>query len=367
LAVVPLAFVPERLIVGRAREGSGGPRIGVARVLVAGAVLSGALWWFVPSPAFASAAALLTVAVLVGAELEVDVRGPVPPLVVVVVLAAPIVVPGAGAYAVAPLAALLTTGAAWSLSGQPRVTRRVVAAVVVVMGASLLVVGVAALLRASLGVPLAVAVAVTAVPASALLIGDRRRVRLIAFGWSAPVVAVALAVACVWRIVGPGGGALFALWLTGLALMAVSYGAPPWRGRLTARRTRRAPPTVHRSGLVVAALGVALLAAAAVGATTRDARAVAAWLAVALVASLATVDLVGIRQWRLAPRARAGAGAVAAAAACVGSGAGAALAVGHRWWAGPLCCAAAALVAAGWRPARCADSVDADVDAGRRS
>ena len=74
---------------------------------------------------------------------------------------------------------------------------------------------------------------------------------------------------------------------------------------------------------------------------------------------MAVIVLVGIRQWRLAPRARTRAAVLAGASALVGVATGDALAKGLGWASVALGVAAVTLVGTGWRPARCVDAVHA--------
>jgi hypothetical protein len=355
LLLAPLAFAPELLILARARRTWSRSHRHVACVLALGIVAVCLLWASGPSVGVATGVALLAVAVLVGSELEVDVRAPVPPLLVVVVVASVVVVSGAGAYVLAPSAALVAVLTAWSGTG-PRPTRaRAVATAAVVVLSSLATVALAALIRASVGVVAAALLVAAVVPAAAVAVGGRRWRRLVAIGWSAPFVAVAATIAGAWRVIGPAGALLFAVWIGAVVLVARSFGALPWRGRLSCRADGRLRAFPRRGALSVMAATAALCAVVSVSSDSELATATR-WLVVAVVASMAAVDLVGIRQWRLAPRARLRATALAVTAAAGSVAATIAAPEGSRWWIVPALAGAAVLVVAGWVPARCADA-----------
>jgi hypothetical protein len=116
----------------------------------------------------------------------------------------------------------------------------------------------------------------------------------------------------------------------------------------------------------VAAVAAGSLAVVSIVSTARDVRTAAGWLSVAVIESMAVIVLVGIRQWRLAPRARTRAAVLAGASALAGVATGDALANGLGWAAVALGVAAVTLVGAGWRPARCVDAVRPTAPTGRR-
>ncbi len=381
LALVPLAFVPELLIVARAR-GTGSRRAWRAGgILGAGAIASGAWWLLLPSSTLASSAALLTIGVLLGVELDADPDGRPSPLVVVVVVAAAVVVPRDGAYLLAPLAAMATCAATWWCATPRPPPRRVCVTGVVVIGGSLGIVAAASAVGTPLGSvfgALVAAVAVTFV----LVALERHGASVAAFGWSLPFVGVAAAIAGVWRVIGPSGVLVFVAWAGATAVVARSFGATPWRVRPSVPATRpvlRARRRVghrarhdilhsarHRVGLVVAAGAAGALAVVSIVSTARGVRTTAGWLSVAVIESMAVIVLVGIRQWRLAPRARTRAAVLAGASALAGVATGDALAKGLGWASVALGVAAVTLVGTGWRPARCVDAVRPTAPTGRR-
>ncbi len=284
---------------------------------------------------------------------------------VVVVVAAAFAVPGSGAFALAPLAAAVACSAMWwCATRRPTGRSMAVSSVVVVVG-SVAIMAVGTIAGVFLGPVLGALLAASAVTVATLLMVERRTASAAVFGWSAAFVGVVAAVAKLWPILGPPTALLLACWLATTALAARSFGAPPWRGRLLAPTACPNGCSLHRVGLVIAALVVTLLAAVAMVSVASGVRGAAAWLAVAVLESLAAVDLVGIRQWRLAPSARARVTTVAAGAAVAGVAAGGALANGRAWAAAAAVGSAAVLVVAGWRPARCADDAGTAVRDGR--
>jgi hypothetical protein len=226
----------------------------------------------------------------------------------------------------------------------------------VVVAASVTTVALASLARPSFGVLVPALLAAIVVPLAAVVVGDQRRARAVAFGWSAPFIALAVALAGAWRVVGLLGALLFASWLGVVVVMARSFGVLPWRVSCRARTSRPTLACSHRVALVIAATAVVLLASLSVLSSASDLRVVAAWLAVAVVESMAAVDLVGIRQWRFAPQARVATSTLVAIGALLGAGAGAAAVDGHRWCAAAMPVAALCLVGAGWVPARVVDA-----------
>jgi hypothetical protein len=377
LALVPLAFVPELLIVARARGTGSGRARRVGGILGAGAIASGALWLLLPSSTFASSAALLTIGVLLGVELDADPDGRPSPLVVVVVVAAAVVVPRDGAYVLAPLAAVAACAATWWCAAPRPPPRRVCATSVVVIGGSLGTVAAASAVGTPLGSVLGALVAAVAVT-FVLVALERRASSVVASGWSLPFLGVAAAIAGVWRVIGPSGAVVFVAGAGATAVVARSFGATPWRVRpsvpatrpvLRARRHARhyyLHSARHRVGLVVAAVAAGSLAVVSIVSTARDVRTAAGWLSVAVIESMAVIVLVGIRQWRLAPRARTRAAVLAGASALAGVATGDALANGLGWAAVALGVAAVTLVGTGWRPARCVDAVRPTAPTGRR-
>lgn len=357
LALAPLAFVPEQLILRRARAQGTGPLRLVVGIVAAGAIVCGALWLLLPSSALASSAALLTVGAVLGVELDVDAYGRPSPLVALVVVVAAIALPGDYAYVVAPLAALVACATTWWCRASRPTTGRVAATCVIAVAVSSGAVVVASTARAPFGPILGPLVAVILVTLAAVALSTRPATPIVTLGWCAPFLGAAAAVAGVWRAFGPPSAAVLVCWLGTTAVVARSFGATPWRGRVTTLAGSRILGTGHRVALVVAASFVALLAALSIVATTRDVRTTAAWLAVAVAESMSAIDLAAIRQWRLAPLARMRTILLTAASAVVAVVAGGALADGRGWWSLVLVVCAATLVAAGWRPACCADAV----------
>lgn len=355
LALAPLAFVPEQLIVRRSRPDVRARTWWIGAIVAGGAVCSAVLWLLLPTSTLAPSFALLTIGVLVGVELDVDADGRPSPLVVVVVVAAAVVLPGDRASVLAPLAAVAGCATTWwCTSRRPTARVAVATSATVALAATGIVAGSTAL--APLGPVVGATLVAIVLTFVVVVVVERRVAPVTAFAWSAPVVAVAAAIAGVWGVLGPGGGALLVCWLGATAIAARSFGAPPWPGRVTAHVRPRGAG--HRLGLVLAAVAVAVSATVAMASTEPDVRTGGAWLAVAVAESAAAVVLVGIRQWRLAPAARRRTAGLAAASAVASIAAGAALADGRHWAGLLLVASAAGLVAAGWRPARCVDAVD---------
>jgi hypothetical protein len=363
LVLVPVAFVPERVIVrtAPARRGVGRRAAWAASAGTAGGC---ALWLLLPGTGLASGVALVAVAVLVGLELEVDARCAVPPLLAVVVVAALVILRGDAAWTTALVATIAGTVASWSLA--PTWSRRqVLVASAIAAVATGTAVAIAQLAGSSITAPVAVLAAATGFSLVVLSSGSGRRTGIVAFGWSSPLVAVAFAMACVWRTLGLGGAVVFSVWLAGTALAAASWGSLPWKGRVLSRLSQRVLLRSHRAVLVVGAIASATVAVVALACRAGDARAATAWFAVALGESVATATSFGVRQWRLAPRSRAVAATATGVAALVVAASGPAIADGHRWSVVLVVAAVAVLVGAGWRPSRCVDATRDPLRPGR--
>ncbi len=281
-----------------------------------------------------------------------------------VVVAALVVLPGDAAWVAALVATIAGTVASWSLA-PARSRRRVLAASMIAAVATGTAVAIAQLAGSSITAPVAVLAAATGFSLVVVSSGSGRRAGLVAFGWSLPLVAVAFAMACVWRTLGPGGAAVFSVWLAGTALGAASWGSLPWKGRVLSQLSHRVLLRSHRAVLVAGAIASATAAVVALACRAGDARTITAWFAIALGESVATATSLGVRQWRLAPRSRAVAATATGAAALVVAASGPAIAGGHRWSVIPVVTALAVLVGAGWRPSRCVDAIRDPVRPGR--
>ncbi len=293
--LAPTPFVPEALLVGvrrrRRPEGrTGGPLL--ASTTGACAAALAVLAALAPMVEGATAIAVGSLAVLLGADARVRRDRPVPPSAVVAIVAAAVLVPGGWAVAVGATAAVLATASAWWASGGgPGATAALALAAA---GASFAVaVGVAPATHGSMATLLGASV----VGIVFLVLTARPPATI---GWSVPLVAaVAGAVLFARSIHGaPGPRALLAAAI--LVGSASVWGVLPWSSRFLGpwggRRGR---------GFAVAVLAAASLAAAAacawwaVDATDAAAVAVAAGaLLVILVAATA------VRQWRFAPGRR---------------------------------------------------------------
>ncbi len=293
------------------------------------------------------------VAVLVGLEFEVDARVAVPPLFAMLVVAALVVIRGEGVWASAVVAVVTGTVVSWSL-GPVRTVRRVVVASSLAAGATALAVGASELVGSRHDMPAAFGAA-TVFAVVVASVGSGRRARLVAFGWSAPLVALTFATAVVWHTVGAGGAPLAFAWLAVVAVAAATWGSPPWAGRWVARVSTRVHVRARRALLLGIAVTACTSGVVAVACPPGDPRTAAAGVAVALATSVATACSLGVRQWRFAPRSRAIAASMVGFAVILALGAGRGLAAGHAWAVLVMVLSVALAVAAGWNPSRRAD------------
>lgn len=337
-----LALVPE-LVQARARI----PARFARDALLGGELVAAlvAVGLVAEPPAWPTALVLVGVALLVGAELVVDDRVPVPPVLAIAVVVAAVTVGGTAAvFAGALVGALATTCAWWS--GRRGSTRVAVVGVAVAACAGVLA-GSAASIAITGPVVVwgiaAAALALFAVP-TLVLARSRWRGELVDLGWALPVLVAPIALAVV-----PSVGIAVAVASSGALLLVVAAlgawcGATPWRSRVLSRAGThalgrgRTPVFLVLCGAVVVIAVFGLAQSAAIAERC-------AWPAVVLLACAATMALWATRQWRLAPRARARQAAVLGAAvvvACVAT----ALAQGAHPDASLVCCSVAASVVA---------------------
>ena len=338
-----LALVPE-LVQARARI----PARFARNALLAGELVVAlvAVGVVAEPPAWPTALVLVGLALLVGMELVVDDRVPVPPVLGIVVVVAAVTAGGAAAVFAGALVGALATASAWWW-GRCGSTRAAAIGVAVAAGA-----GVLAGSAASVAItgPMVVwgiaaaALALFAVPAMVLARSPWRR-ELVNLGWAAPLLVAPIAVAVVPALGLTAAAAASGALLLVLAALGAWCGATPWRSRVLSRAGAhalgrgRTPVFLVLCGAVVVAAAIGLAQSSTI-ATPR-----CAWAAVALLACAAIMALWATRQWRLAPRARVRQSALlgaAVVAACIAT----ALAHEARFDASLLCSTAAALVVA---------------------
>jgi hypothetical protein len=302
LALVPVAFVPE-LVIARARWHAGVVR-DVAALLAVVAVLA-ALALVLPVPGAGTVVALATVGVLAGAELVVDRRTILPPLVALLVVTATVVVGRDEVAFAAALVAVTAVAVSWWCTG--RASRPALLAVVAVtLGAALVAAGLGtASPRTLAGSLVGAATAAIVVEVVAIVTAAERRDAGARALWTAPLVAAAFGWAWVWRTIGLGGAAVFVIAGVATLAMVAWWGAPAWRSRRLAPATRDAAG--RRVGGLFVALAAVTIAASVVAVVARDPglATAAAWVTVGLGAALVAMVATGVRQWRLAPRPRA--------------------------------------------------------------
>jgi hypothetical protein len=122
--------------------------------------------------------------------------------------------------------------------------------------------------------------------------------------WSAPLLVASAAWALTWQTIGLGGAPLFAATSAAALVAAAWWGAPPWHSRYLGRWASRAPVGHHRAVLRAVCVTAAVLAVVATR-SGGDSRVALVWVAVGVSESAVGMVLVGVRQWRFAPRPRA--------------------------------------------------------------
>jgi hypothetical protein len=290
LVLLPALFVPELVLV-RARRllrreqfvlfvGTALPTIVVSAAVV------GAAAALTPLPSFGILVGLVTVAVGAGVELRVARRRPVAPVLAAVVAAA-VVVGGHGAIGGAVVVAVVATAVSWLLARAngwfaPIVARGGAVAAAVVFDARSTRVG-----------ALAAALVFELVAVS-------RPSRIV---WTAPVVGVAIGLAYTWRELGPAGGLAFGAGILAAGVVMAAWGALPWESRVLRHWSIRHGAGTHRVALMATVLVAAGLSLAA--ATVADERALFTSGATAAATTVAALAMIGVRQWRFAPRRRA--------------------------------------------------------------
>ncbi len=291
LVLLPVPFAPTLVLV-RARRTF--RRTAASRalrralpVVTATAIVVGALALLAPLPDPTVLAGLVVIAFVAGLELRVDARGPIPPMVATLVVVA-LVVGGDAALAGAVVVAVIATGTAWVLvQGRgwwaPVLAAGAAAASAVVFDA-----------RPSRAGALAAALVFELVVVT--------RVRRIV--WTAPLVCCAIALAYGWEAIGAAGALVFGAGALATAAAAAAWGAPPWGSRALGPWAARHRTAGHRAVVsITAALSIGLAIAAVIDVTAD--RPVLVSLAEAAGAGVAAMAMIGVRQWRFAPRRRA--------------------------------------------------------------
>jgi hypothetical protein len=304
LMLLPVPLVPELLLVElprRWRPPRGATILQAAIILV---ILAGLATAF-PLPSLAALTWLVVIALLVAVESRVSRRDPVPVLSALGVVAAVVIVRSDARLLAAVVAVLGATLAGWALTSRPASGRATLVATVSAVSGALMGAGLYTAVDPSAALSsLSLTTAVFAALAC-LAVTERRRSTAT---WCVPVVAAAAALAQLWREVGAGGGTVFVVGML-LVLGAVAvWGAPPWRSRVLGRWTSPRLERWRRPAL----LGVAAAAIIATGIAatiSRDdnpgGRTVALLVGVVLTEAVLAMALVGVRQWRFAPRPRA--------------------------------------------------------------
>ncbi len=292
LVLVPAVFAPELILV-RARRALREEttarvlRTVVPTVLTSAAVVV-AVVVFAPLPAPSVLVGLVAVAFVAGFELQVEAGAPVPGPGLAALVAAAMVVAGHAALAGAVIVAVTTTATTLVLVRRNGWWGPVLAA-----GATVAAVVVFDTRPSRAG-------ALAAVLVFELIVVTR----LPRILWTTPLVCAAVALAYVWREIGRGGGAVFAVGLVAVGAAAAVWGAPPWGSRVLGPWGARHPTRAHRI-IVVTTAAVSLGLGIAAVTTQPSARELLVLGSSAAAAGVATMAMVGVRQWRFAPRGRA--------------------------------------------------------------
>jgi hypothetical protein len=289
LVLAPVPFAPSLVLVHARRRVR---HVAVWRalqralpVVVVGVVVIGSLVPFSALPSIPILVGLVVIALLTGLELRVDARAPVSPMVSALVVAA-VVGGGDAAFAGAVVVAVIATATAWVVRGH-------------VWWAPVLAAGAAAASAIVFDARPSRAGALAAALVFEVVVVTRMR-RIV---WTTPLVCAAIALAYGWDAIGAPGAVVFGAGALAIAATAAAWGAPPWASRLLGRWSARHLTGSHRGMLSITA-GLALGLAVAAVMSTPD-RAVLVALAESAGAGVTAMAMVGVRQWRFAPRRRA--------------------------------------------------------------
>ena len=297
-----LALVPE-LLQARARIPGRVARDAILAAEVVVALVAVAL--VSEPPPWPTALVLTVLAVVVGLELVVDERAPVPPVLGIVVVVAAVAVGGGSAVFAGALVGALATATSWWRGGR---TRRRLAPIGVAVAAAA---GMIAAAMSSVGggpVTVWAVVAGSVVVFAAPVIGlarsawRRERGHLL---WAAPLLVAPTALGIVPALGVAARVALTAALVVVGAGLGAWCGAPPWRSRMLAPAGTRLRGHARAPGFLVLCGGAVVLAVVGMIESSPDTRRIGMWVAVALGVTATTMALWATRQWRLAPRARA--------------------------------------------------------------
>ena len=302
LALVPAAFVPE-LVIARARWHATVVRDLVVGVAVVALLLVSAA--VAPVPDVPTLAVLVAIGVLAGAELAIRAGALVPPLLAVAVVGAFVVAGGDRAFFAAALMGATGTVTTWLVDAGGHRFRALGGAVVAAVCGLLA----AAVFTAAPGTTgtkaLAALVGGAAFETAAIVFAAREwRRQATDAVWTLPLLAAAVATAVLWSVLADGGATVFVTIVTGALALAAWWGAPPWSSRLLARRASAWPTRGHSAVLGMMTTIVIGTASLATLVEARPARLALVWTTVALGESVIAAALVGVRQWRFAPRGR---------------------------------------------------------------
>lgn len=315
--LVALALVPE-LLQARARVPARFAR-GVLLVLelVVTLVVVGV---FATPPSWPTALVLGALAVLVGVDLVVDARVPVPPVLAIFVAAAAVVGSQSAAFSAA-LVAVVATATAWSCGAGSRSAGATLG--IVVAAAAGVLAGLAVTTADDPTTVMALAICGVAV-FGACVIGvarSGRRGLVIDLLWSTPLLVGAVTIGVVPDVRSPAAGSFAGLALVVAVLLGAWCGSTPWQSRFLSRRFGGA----SRGGRTAVCVALSALAVVGVVAALADHSADRTVVAVGVLVTggiATTMAAWAIRQWRLAPRARtrlAGAIGLNTALACAGA------------------------------------------------
>jgi hypothetical protein len=282
LLLAPTIVVPELMVVARRPRRTHVAFVAMVGVAATVVVVSVVL---APWPGPADVAGLAAVALLLGVELRVSARAPVPALVALGVAAALVVGDGSEVGSSVAVAVVATT-VTWGLERASRWWAVLLAA--------------AAAVGSDIVFDLRPSRATALLAAVVFQLAVWTRVERVV--WTAPLLGVGVASAFAWRAIGGGGGAVFVIALVVVLASVAAVGAPPWNSRVVAAWVAHGRRGAHRAFIVGAAL--AALVGAAVGLAVRSTSAVLVPVASAAAAAVAAVAMNAVRQWRFAPARR---------------------------------------------------------------
>ena len=250
-----------------------------------------------------TAAVLAALAVVTGLELSVGRGHVVSPMVGVVVMATVAVASGAPLVALAAAAATLATAVAWAVAHGPGSFATALRGVCTAALAGATGAIVAELVDPPVSVFMGALVAASCIAVIAIVVDHARRRRAGRFLWGLPLVVVVAALGRVWGFHSDAVGVVCTVAAIAAFAAAACFGALPWPSRVLSVWGARRSSRWRGAPLVTAGLAAAVAAAVAVvgpSSTTQT----AGFLAVALAEAQVGMALLGVRQWRFAPRPR---------------------------------------------------------------